>query len=75
MHTPYSTSQQAKLSGLTHKPSVQEFPSPLTHLTSFNMVHLKIGLNAHSPVSTFQVGKRVGKSTSDRFSFQDQPVK
>lgn len=75
IHTPYGTFHWAKLSGITHRPGVQEFsfPSRGTHFTSLNMIHLETGLNAQDPVSTVQVGKRLGKSTSDRFSFQAQP--
>lgn len=46
----------------------------LTQFTSFSVAHLEIGLNAHSPVSRAKVGKRGGKSTPNRSSFQDQTV-
>lgn len=38
------------------------------------MANLKIGLNAHFPVSTVEVRKSVGNSTPNGFSLKDQPV-
>lgn len=54
IHRPWNVFQQAKLSGITHRPRVEEFPQPFAHLTSSNMAHLEIRLNAHSPVSSWK---------------------